>query len=325
MSDTANTLLPSRKAIVLGAKGGFGQAAAHALAAKGWTVTGMVRDPGKARLGKPYASLVAGDALDARSVRDAVAGHDLIVYAVNPPYPKWTAEAAPMLANAIAAAREAKAAILFPGNIYSFGPDAGFELSETLAQNPITKKGAIRVEMERMLKAAAKDGVTTLVVRCGDFFGPAANSSWFVAGLLGGKGLAAKSIGYPGDPALMHSWAYLPDAGEAAARLVEKALVEKRLAPGFHAFGFPGHFIDGPAMVDAIQAALPKRLPVKSFPWGLLQLVRPFVPMVRELFEMRYLWQAPHRIDGTALEAVIGPVPATPLADAVRATIASMR
>ena len=39
--------------------------------------------------------------------------------------------------------------------------------------------------------------------------------------------------------------------------------------------------------------------------------------MGRELSEIGYLWQVPHRIDGTKLAAAIGKVPHTPLATAV--------
>jgi hypothetical protein len=39
--------------------------------------------------------------------------------------------------------------------------------------------------------------------------------------------------------------------------------------------------------------------------------------MGRELTEIGYLWQVPHRIDGAKLKATIGEVPHTPLAAAV--------
>jgi hypothetical protein len=46
------------------------------------------------------------------------------------------------------------------------------------------------------------------------------------------------------------------------------------------------------------------------------------MPMVNELYEMRYLWQVPHRLDARKLEAIIGPIPQTALTDAVQATLA---
>ncbi len=92
-----------------------------------------------------------------------------------------------MLRATIAAAKAAKATILFPGNIYNFGPDAGEKLAENAPQKPLTRKGKIRVTLERELAAAAADGVSTIVLRCGDFFGPTERGSWFGQGLLKNK------------------------------------------------------------------------------------------------------------------------------------------
>ncbi len=312
--------LNSKSAIVIGANGAFGKSVAQALVAKGWQVTGFMRSTNHST---PYHQIIEGDAKNAAQVAAACTGQDLIIYGVNPPYPEWASDALQMLSNAIAAAKASGAAILFPGNIYNYGPDAGEVLTETSPQNPVTRKGKIRVAMERALKEAARDGVNTIVLRMGDFFGPGAVSTWFEAGLFGGKPGVPKSIAYPGNMNIGHSWAYIPDVGDAAARLIDA-----HTPHGFESFNFPGHFIkNGTELKDAINAIMIKKtgkeIPVKSFPWGFLQLVRPFIRMVNELFEMRYLWDVPHRLDGTKLEAFIGPFPQTPLNQAVRATLAS--
>lgn len=45
---------------------------------------------------------------------------------------------------------------------------------------------------------------------------------------------------------------------------------------------------------------------------------------MRELIEMRYLWQKPLRLNGAKLERTLGTVPHTPLDEAVAATLRSM-
>ena len=309
----------AKKAIVIGANGAFGKAVADALKSNGWHITGLMRHAKPSAL---YHETVEGDAKNVTEVVAACAGHRLIVYGINPPYQEWAKGALPMLQNTITAAKAAGATILFPGNIYNYGPDAGELLTENAPQNPVTRKGKIRVTMERALADAANDGVNTIVLRMADFFGPGAVSSWFEAGLFGGKPGIPKSIDYPGDLNIGHSWAYIPDIGEAAARLIDT-----HTANGFEVFNFAGHFTEsGSELVNAINAAMlektGKKIPVKAFPWAFLQLVRPFIRLVNELFEMRYLWRVPHRLDGTKLTAVIGPLPHTPLNDAVRATLA---
>jgi hypothetical protein len=52
-------------------------------------------------------------------------------------------------------------------------------------------------------------------------------------------------------------------------------------------------------------------------PWWLLRRLGVIVPTFRELAEMSYLWDVPHRIDGRKLEAVIGVVPRTPFETAI--------
>jgi len=168
-----------RKALVLGATGGAGGEIAAALLRRGWQVRALVRDA--SRPGLPaQIEWHAGDAMNAADVAQAAHGVEVIVHAVNPPgYRNWHKLSLPMLEHTLAAARAAGARIVLPGNVYNFGPDALPLLHEDSPQHPLTRKGAIRVAMERRLQQAAAEGVRTLILRCGDFFGPRASSNWF--------------------------------------------------------------------------------------------------------------------------------------------------
>jgi nucleoside-diphosphate-sugar epimerase len=123
---------------------------------------------------------VAGDAMRQAEVAVAAEGAGVVFHGPNPPgYTNWRGLAIPMLRSAIAAARAAGARLIYPGSVYNYGPDAGEVVSEAAPQNPRTRKGRIRVEMEAMLRDAAAQGLRTLVVRAGDFFGPRAPSPHF--------------------------------------------------------------------------------------------------------------------------------------------------
>jgi nucleoside-diphosphate-sugar epimerase len=54
---------------------------------------------------------------------------------------------------------------------------------------------------------------------------------------------------------------------------------------------------------------------------GLIRLLSPFVPLFRELAEMRYLWNTSVRMDNRRLVSVLGDEPHTPFDAAVRATL----
>ena len=103
----------------------------------------------------------------------AVVGVDAIVHAVNPPgYKNWTTLVVPMIENAIAAAKASGARILLPGTIYKYAGDAFPVLREGSPQHATTLKGTIRIELEKRMQDAVADGVRSLIVRFGDFFGP---------------------------------------------------------------------------------------------------------------------------------------------------------
>jgi nucleoside-diphosphate-sugar epimerase len=84
-----------------------------------------------------------------------------------------------------------------------------------------------------------------------------------------------------------------------------------------------GHWgADGTQMVAAIcQAVGNPDIKVRALPWRLMRLLSPFVPLFRELAEMRYLWTTPIRMSNKRLKSVLGAEPRTPLETAVRETL----
>jgi nucleoside-diphosphate-sugar epimerase len=264
---------------------------------------------------------VQGDALEPADVRRAAEGARVIVHAANPPgYRNWSGLVLPMLQSSIAAARAEGARLLLPGNVYNFGPDAFPRLSEDSPQHPSTGKGAIRVEMEARLARAAEDGVKSLVLRAGDFFGPGAGPNWMSAAMVR-PGEPLKAVTYPGPLGVRRAWAYLPDLGEAAARLLA---VEDELA-AFARFHFEGHAVDGHEMVRALEQLAGRRLPVRPFPWPALWLAGPFNETMRGLVEMRHLWRDEVVLDGARLASVIGPEPRTRLSEALATSLTALR
>lgn len=309
-----------KTALVLGANGGIGGEVARSLVARGWKVRALVRDPGKAKAlaGVEY---VRGDALRMDEVVTAASGMDLIVHAVNPPgYRNWSTLVLPMIDNTIAAARSSGARILLPGTLYNYGSSAAQPLRESSPQTPSSHKGAIRVELERSLQAAAADGVKVLIVRAGDFFGPRAGNSWFSQGMVK-PGKPVRAVSLPGEPGVGHAWAYLPDLADTMVRLAEQ---ESRLG-AFETFHFAGHWDhDGRQLGEAIRRVCGEDVRLKRLPWFALRLLAPFVTVFREMMEMRYLWREPFRLDNARLRAFLGEETHTPLDAAVRKTLAGL-
>ena len=312
-----------KTALVLGATGGIGQEVATALQRHGWQINALHRDPAKVASHNPGFHWVEGDAMNAAEVTKAAEGASVIVHAVNPPgYRNWGELVIPMIDSSIGAARTHHARILLPGTIYNYGPDAFPVLRENSPQNPLTRKGKIRVELEKRLQAAADTGVRSLIVRAGDFFGPNAGNNWFSQGLVK-PGKPVTTITYPGRPGMGHAWAYLPDLAETMVQLLDR---ESNLGT-FERFHFGGHWDpDGTELTTAIRQVVGRsNIPVRRFPWPLVTVLSPFKTLFREMREMRYLWEEPLRLDNSRLLGVLPAEPHTPLEQAVRATLKGLK
>jgi nucleoside-diphosphate-sugar epimerase len=321
MTMTMTNSSTSKIALVLGATGGIGGTLARRLASAGWQIRALNRNAARARQAEPGYQWIQGDAMSADDVARAAAGADLIVHAVNPAgYRNWGELVLPMIDNTIAAACASGATIVLPGTIYNFGPDAFPVLTEESPQNPVTAKGRIRAEMERRLKAATARSARVIIVRAGDFFGPDAANNWFSQGMVQ-SGKPVRSVIYPGRRGIGHQWAYLPDVAETMARLIER----RHELPDFAVYHMEGIWdADGRTLIEMVGRVVGRKPTVWSFPWWSMPLLAPFVPLFRELREMRYLWSTPIRMDNARLVAQLGEEPRTPIETAVRRTLVSM-
>lgn len=312
----------TRTALIVGITGGIGNETARALRAHGFGLRALHRDPEEAArraVDLEGVEWVKGDAMKTADVVAAAAGVDVIVHAANPAgYKNWKGLAMPMLESTIAAARAANARIVFPGNVYNFGPDAFPLLSESSPQRPTTRKGAIRVAMEARLAEVAREGVKVLIVRAGDFFGPRAGGSWFSQCVVK-PGQPLGSLTYPGAHEAGHAWAYLPDLAETIACLLDR---EADLLP-FEVFHFRGHsFERGVDFADATRkAAGVPHAPIRALPWLAIYAVAPFNETLREMIEMRYLWKETVLLDNQKLVAFLEREPHTELDAALRETL----
>ena len=256
------------------------------------------------------------------SIVQAAQGTSAIVHAVNPPgYKNWDKLVLPMIDNTIGAAHESGARVVLPGTIYNYGPDAFPVLREDSPQRATTHKGKIRIALEKRLEDAAREGVRSLIVRFGDFFGPKPGNSWFSQGMVK-PGKPVKSVSRLSPKGVGHVWTYLPDAGETFAQLLER---DAELEP-FARFHFRGHWDpDGTQMVAAIRQAVgDPKLPVRPMPWFVFRVGAPFNETMRELYAVRPLWRAPVELDNTRLVGFLGAEPHTPWDEAMAFTLTGL-
>lgn len=285
----------TRTALVLGSSGRFGRNMSDALMRHGWTVRRFNR---------------ATDVLET-----SAQGADLIVNAWNPPYSKWAAQVPGLTAQVIAAARASGAAVMIPGNVYVYGQDLPQVLSPDTPHRSAHPLGRIRREMEDAYRAS---GVKTILLRAGDYLDTEASGNWFDM-IIAAK-VAKGRISYPGPLDRPHAFAFLPDLAEAGAALVNRLDELDTVTEAT----FDGFTLTGSELAAALTRALGRPVCAKQMSWLPIQIARPFWAEAKPLLEMRYLWKRPHRVDGTALQALVPDAPKTPLDDALRQACAAL-
>lgn len=283
--------MTSKTILILGASGKFGRNAAEAFWNAGWRVRSFNR---------------ATDDLDT-----ALRGVAAAIVAVNPPtYDLWEKELLPLHRKIIAAAERAGVPLLVPGNVYVFGPETPTPWGPDSAHRATNPLGKLRIEMERLYAQAS---CQTILLRAGDYIDTEASGGWFDRIIA--KSIARGRLAYPGALDVPHAWAFLPDMARAAV-----ALVEARDSLPQHAdIPFAGYTVTADQMAQAASVALARPVRAQRMSWLPLWLLRPFWPVVPGLMEMRYLWDVPHGLDGTAFARIIPDFRATPLVEAMRA------
>ena len=304
--------------LILGAAGRIGQVLSAAFADAGWQVRAQARKAlPEALANRPRVQAVRCDATDTATLIEVAKGASVVVNALNPLYTEWERLALPLGDVALQVARASGALLMLPGNVYNYGRELPALLTSVTPERADTPKARIRIEMEARLAAAALEGVDSVVIRAGDFFGGPGTGTWLDMAMASklGKG----QFVYPGNPGIAHAWAYLPDLAQTFVRVAEK----RSALHGHHRLNFKGHTLTGNEFKTATEALLGRSLRTGTMPWWLIRMAAPFMPMWRELLVMRYLWERPHALDDTALRALIGAVPHTPLGQALRVTLAA--
>ncbi len=301
--------------LILGAHGRLGSALVAAFSASGWRVIAQSRSPSPTKV----SGTLTADMRDVGHVvksAQAAGRVNVVIHAANVIYTRWATEAIALNDAAISIAKALDATLMLPGNVYNFGVNMPEQLRSDTPQNALTSKGIIRVNMERALAAAAAQGIQAIVIRAGDFFGSGVGS-WLDLAIA--KDVQKGKLTYPGPLAHVHTWAYVPDL---AATFVRVAEARKTLAL-FENIHFAGHAVTGYEFVQSMQRVLQRTLKLGALPWWLIRALGVIKPAWRDLAEMSYLWQRPHRLVTNAAHAHLM-APTTPLERALQQSLVTL-
>lgn len=309
MSETHQSVL------ILGANGRFGSHVAQAFANTGWTVLAQTRPSSKLHASLCHHAGITHCPIDISSQNDllkAAKSCKLVINALNPAYHRWEAEVPKQSRAVLAIAKSLNATLLMPGNVYNFGATMPAVLEASTPHAATTQLGRIRTTMEAQYRAASEAGTQIIILRPGTFLQNEDGGGWFETHLS--AKLPKGKFTYPGNTEIDHAWAYLPDVARAVVALSEI----RTTLPNFNDIPFEGNTLKGSQFAAYLGNALNRKIKITKLPWGAVRLMALFNPDMKGVLEMRYLWDTPHRLDGSIMASLLPDFKATPLPDIIR-------
>lgn len=234
------------------------------------------------------------DLLDATSVETAMAGAAQVIVAVGFAYDGdlWASAWPRAMRNLVAGAEAAGARMIFFDNLYMYGPQTE-PLREDMPLTSFGRKPRARAEVTRIWQAATGK-VKIAALRAPDFYGPGVTLSQLGDLAFGslGRGKTAQLI-VSADT--LHDFAYVPDIARALVLLLDAPDADYG-----HVWHMPSAPIQTPRAILALAAAAIGAKPrVMVIPFFLQPLIGLFVPMLREMREMRFQWDRPYAVDAS--------------------------
>jgi nucleoside-diphosphate-sugar epimerase len=307
--------------LILGSTGSIGYAFADNLISKNIPITVLVRNIQKALnlfQGNPLVEIVQGDVQDLELLKSISKDKKYIFHGINYPYDKWFGNMDTATQKVIEAASQNQAMIIFPGNVYNYGNLP--LIHKDSPQNPCTRKGALRVELEIMLKEAAEAGkCKVLNVRLPDFWGPNVLNEGIKPVFM--NALNGKALPYMIRTDIPHQMVFTKDAAEIMVRLMQRGLTKPY--ENYNYGGFIHPTIKGFLNQISRLANAPEKIQV--YPKWLFSVLGIFMPVMKEVKEMLYLFENSVILDDSKVRKLFPDFLETPLNEAIMETLAWFR
>lgn len=302
--------------VVIGATGALGSAIVRRLREEDKLVRAVARDPDLAKQMLPSsAGIVFGDMAYPDSVKSACEGAKVIYHCVNIRYSEWAKFMPGLTENILEGARTAKARLVFPGNVYVYGPLQEIPATENHPHAANTKKGRVRIHMEKMLMGAHQAGEIPVVIpRFPDIYGPDVTNP--LVSPIFQSALAGKEAGWPGRLSVPHDLLFVEDAAKACVMLAE---TEDAFGQVWHVPG-PGP-LTGHQFMEMVFDAAGRPPKTRSLGKLLFRLFGILIPDAGEMVEMLYLFEHPMVLDGKKFARAFPHFEYTSHRDAIRLTV----
>lgn len=290
----------TQRHVVVGA-GPVGSALAKRLVQDGAAVTLVTRSGSGPEL--PGLKRVAVDVKSIDALLAAVPNADAIYNCANPPYHRWPQEWPPMAATFLAYAERTGAGLVTCSNLYGYGPQAK-PLRPDMPLSATGVKGRVRADMWLEAKRLHDAGrIRATEVRGADYVMASEQSRLgdrVVPRVLAGKGV--QQVGGIDHP---HSWTSPADVADLMAVLGRD---DRGWGRAWHVPSNDPRS-QREAINDLADAAGVPHVKVTRLPDIALTVLGAFVPMIRELGETLYQFDAPFFLDDSDTRSTFGLAP----------------
>lgn len=292
---------------ILGAGGAIGTETAKALAGYTNEIRLVSRNPKKVN---PGDELFKADLLNAEEVIKAVKGSSIVYLTAGLNYNKevWKREWPLIMKNVINACIKHKAKLVFFDNMYMYDPQHLGQMTEETPVNPVSVKGKVRAELNKMIFEQVNQGkLKALVARCADYYGPGEINTSMLSQTVINPLKNGKKANWLGSVNYKHSFTFTPDAGKATAMLGNTP----------DAFNQVWHVptannpLTGKQWIESIAKGLGAKPAYQAASKFMVRGLGLFMPIMKEMVEMVYQYDRDYVFDSSKFENKFG-VKATP-------------
>lgn len=304
---------------ILGAGGAIGVELTKALTAYTTDIRLVSRNP---KAIHPTDQLHPADLNDPVQIDGAVAGSEICYLTIGYDYNTklWQERWPTLIRNVVSSCAKHKAKLVFFDNVYAIGGNNVQHITEASPISPSSKKGEVRAMVDRhILEAVDKGSISAIIARAPDFFGPIKDKS-LTMNLIYDNLIKGKAAQWFCNANVPHSTGYTPDLGKGTAIL-------GNTPDAFNAiWNLPvdAQAPTGQEWVKLFAQEMHTKDGCQTLPaWGLWTLGL-FVPILKEMYEMRYQYDRPYYFDSAKFRNRFNYTPTTN-AEAVRDTVKTLR
>lgn len=286
---------------ILGSTGNIGTSLAKDLTAFTDNIRLVSRNP-KTIMGNE--ELLKADFLNKDEVDNAIAGSGTVYLVAGITYKIkiWREQWPIIMGNVIKACIRHNAKLVFFDNMYCYDPSHVGHLTEETPVNPQSEKGKVRAEIAQMILEEISSGrLTAMIVRAADFYGPGAKQSFLNESVINRMkaGKTAQWL-YAGDK--KHSFTYIPDAAHATAFLAQQKDTWNQVWHLPTSKAYP----TGQEAVNILAKHLGVEPKLQILSPFMLNLVSLFIPVLKEVKELRYQLDQDYCFDSSKIEKAFG-------------------